>query len=156
RCARSTRGARRGPISSARRSAGRRRRRSSSSPRRPSCRRRTWPTCAPCSTRRRTAMIEAAGHSLVSWLVAGNLWTAVLLCGALVLDRALARRAHASLRIALYVPVALRVVVPLSWTLPVEHVPNVATVLPIDALAASAQPPAHAGVPWYAAVAIAY
>ena len=59
-------------------------------------------------------MIDRLGHALAAWLLPVNAWTAVLLACALLLDHALARRARASLRIALYAPVALRVLVPLQ------------------------------------------
>ncbi|HEY2510110.1 MAG TPA: M56 family metallopeptidase [Polyangiaceae bacterium] len=55
------------------------------------------------------------GQALVARLGSLNVWTAALFGGALVLDRALARRARASLRIALYAPVALRVLLPEGW-----------------------------------------
>ena len=101
-------------------------------------------------------MIDRIGHALVDWLVSVNVWTAVLLACALLLDRALARRAHASLRIALYAPVALRVLLPFSWSIPVAHAPRVAMLLPLDTLSASAAPAAAPAVPWHGLLAAAY
>jgi beta-lactamase regulating signal transducer with metallopeptidase domain len=74
-------------------------------------------------------MMAHLGQWLTSWLLPVNSWTAVLLAGALLVDRALAARSRASLRMALYAPVALRVVVPLSWSLLPLRTPRVATIL---------------------------
>jgi hypothetical protein len=100
-------------------------------------------------------MIDRLGHALVDWLVPINAWTAFLLACALLIDRALARRARASLRIALYVPVALRVLLPLSWSIPVAHVPRVATLMPLQVLSASG-PLESSGFSWPAALGLAY
>ncbi|HEY8087568.1 MAG TPA: M56 family metallopeptidase [Polyangiaceae bacterium] len=69
------------------------------------------------------------GQALSRWLLAVNAWTLALLAGALLLDRLLARRTRASWRMALYLPVALRVVLPFSWTIPVASAPRVVTFL---------------------------
>ena len=53
--------------------------------------------------------LDATGEALVLRFGLLNVWTAALLAGAALADRALAHRARASLRIALYAPVALRV-----------------------------------------------
>jgi beta-lactamase regulating signal transducer with metallopeptidase domain len=103
-------------------------------------------------------MIDRLGQSLATWLLPVNVWTAALLVCALVLDRALARHARASLRIALYAPVALRAIVPLSWSFPIAHLPRVAIHLPVDVVAGTAAS-ASASVPtapWFTLVAIAY
>lgn len=54
------------------------------------------------------------GHELLNWLVSMNAWTAGLLVGAFLLDKALAERARASWRLALYAPIGLRLLLPLS------------------------------------------
>jgi hypothetical protein len=59
-------------------------------------------------------MIDRFGHALASWLLPINVWTAALLACILLVDLALARYARASLRIALYSPILLRVVLPFS------------------------------------------
>jgi TonB family protein len=100
-------------------------------------------------------MIERLGHALVDWLVPINTWTAVLLGCALLVDRAIARRARASLRMALYVPVALRVLLPLSWSIPLAHVPRVATFMPLQMLSASG-PVESPRFGWPAALGLAY
>ncbi|HEX8792775.1 MAG TPA: M56 family metallopeptidase [Polyangiaceae bacterium] len=101
-------------------------------------------------------MIDRLGHALAAWLLPVNAWTAALLACAFLLDRALARRARASLRLALYAPVALRVLVPLSWSVHVGQLPRTAIVMPLQAL--SAVPAARvAGTSgWSAALAVVY
>jgi beta-lactamase regulating signal transducer with metallopeptidase domain len=101
-------------------------------------------------------VLDRTGHELLSWLLPVNVATAVLLACALLLDRALARRARASLRIALYAPVALRVLIPLSWTIPAAQVPSLALHIPAEALSARAAQASPAGVPWEVSVAIVY
>jgi beta-lactamase regulating signal transducer with metallopeptidase domain len=101
-------------------------------------------------------MIDRLGHALAAWLLPVNAWTAALLVCALLLDRALARRARASLRIALYVPVALRVLVPLSWSLHVARLPQAATIMPLQVLSAGGASAAMAASGWHAALAIVY
>ena len=61
---------------------------------------------------------ESFGRALVGWVGQLNFWTALLLAGALLFDRTLSRRTRASWRIALYAPVALRVLVPLGVSVP--------------------------------------
>jgi beta-lactamase regulating signal transducer with metallopeptidase domain len=105
------------------------------------------------------AALTSYGQSLASWLAAMNLWTLALLAGALLLDRALARRARASWRIALYAPIALRLLLPLSWSIPVAHAPRVVTLFtPVpDALLPPNPGPVTGPVfTWQAALAIAY
>jgi TonB family protein len=99
-------------------------------------------------------MIERLGLSLADWLVPVNAWTAALLACALLLDRTLARRTRASLRIALYAPVALRVLVPPSWSLHVAPASRLALVMPGDVLSASSVS-GHA-LPWGTVVAVVY
>jgi beta-lactamase regulating signal transducer with metallopeptidase domain len=80
-------------------------------------------------------VIDDLGHVLAAWLVRANVSTAALALAALLVDRALAHRARASLRIALYAPVALRVLAPFSWSIPVA--PSMPTLLPAETLAVS-------------------
>jgi beta-lactamase regulating signal transducer with metallopeptidase domain len=103
--------------------------------------------------------LDVFGRALWGWLGPINLWTAALLVGALLLDRALAKHARASLRIALYAPIGLRVILPLSWTIPVVHAPRVVSFLtPLPDVAApppALAPAAHAFT-WQAVLAVAY
>ena len=101
-------------------------------------------------------MIERFGQALAAWLLPVNAWTAVLLAGALLLDRALARRARASVRMALYAPIALRVLLPLSWSLAVTRVPRVAMLLPLDPLYASRVQATSSSWSPYAWLAVVY
>ncbi|AKU95094.1 Regulatory sensor-transducer, BlaR1/MecR1 family [Labilithrix luteola] len=67
-------------------------------------------------------MIESLidlGRVLVAKLLVLNVWTALLLAGAIVLDRALSPRVRASWRIALYAPLVLRVLLPGDFRLPI-------------------------------------
>jgi len=101
-------------------------------------------------------MIDRLGHLLGAWLLPVNAWTAALLACAVLLDRLLARRARASLRIALYGPVALRVLVPLSWSLHVARLPQTATIMPLQVLSASSASTATASSGWSATLASVY
>ncbi len=101
-------------------------------------------------------MIDRLGHALAAWLLPVNTWTAALLACAILLDRALARRARASLRIALYAPLALRVLVPLSWSLHVGHLPRAATIMPLQMLSAGGAPGPAATSAWHEALAVVY
>lgn len=101
-------------------------------------------------------MIERLGHALAGWLLPVNAWTAALLACALLLDRALARRARASLRMALYAPVALRVVVPLSWSLHLGHLSRAAMAMPLQMLSAGASTEARGVGGWSAGLALVY
>jgi beta-lactamase regulating signal transducer with metallopeptidase domain len=103
--------------------------------------------------------LTAWGQALASWLVPMNVWTVALLAGALLLDRALARRARASWRIVLYAPIALRLLLPLSWKIPVAHAPRVVTLLTPVPEALLPPDPAPAVAPfftWQAAFVLAY
>jgi beta-lactamase regulating signal transducer with metallopeptidase domain len=103
--------------------------------------------------------LQAFGRTLVERFGALEVWTAVLLVAALVIDRALARRARASWRMALYAPVALRVIVPLGWSLGLPAAPGLGTfVAPLVSLRAESDVAATAShaPPWYALVAVAY
>jgi hypothetical protein len=102
------------------------------------------------------AMIDRLGHALGAWLVPVNFWTAVLLGCALLVDRALARRTRASMRIALYAPVALRVLLPLSWAMPGAYVPRMAVLMPLQALSASDTRAGAPGSACYSALAALY
>jgi hypothetical protein len=100
-------------------------------------------------------MIDRVGHVIAGWILQQNAWTAVLLAVALMVDRALARRVRASTRIALYAPVALRIVLPLSWRVTLAHAP--AFLLAGDAIAAApAAGEAGGRLPWPALAAAAY
>jgi beta-lactamase regulating signal transducer with metallopeptidase domain len=101
-------------------------------------------------------MIDRLGHALAAWLLPVNAWTAALLVCAVLLDRVLARRARASLRIALYVPIALRVLVPLSWSLHVAHLPRAATIMPLQVLSVSGASAATESSAWHATLALVY
>jgi beta-lactamase regulating signal transducer with metallopeptidase domain len=101
-------------------------------------------------------VIDQLGHALAVWVVPVNAWTAALLACVVLLDRVLARRARASLRIALYAPIALRVLLPLSWSIPVAHVPGVAMFVPLEVVSASPATVASPLVPWHAALAVVY
>jgi Zn-dependent protease with chaperone function len=100
------------------------------------------------------------GHELLHWLVTMNAWTAGLLVGAFLLDKGLAGRARASWRLGLYAPVALRLLLPLSWRIPLAHAPRVVTLLtplPQGLLPPSTGLPVHApAFTWSAALVVAY
>jgi beta-lactamase regulating signal transducer with metallopeptidase domain len=100
--------------------------------------------------------IDRLGHALAGWLLPVNVWTAALLACALLFDRLLARHTRASLRIALYAPVALRALLPLSWSLPLAHVSRVATLLPLDTLSSSPPASASSAHRWHALLAVIY
>jgi beta-lactamase regulating signal transducer with metallopeptidase domain len=100
-------------------------------------------------------MTDRIGHALFDWAISANAWTALLLVCAVVLDRALVHRAHASLRMALYAPIALRVLLPFSWSIRITQAPA-AVVLPLDALSASAAPMAALVAPGHALLAVLY
>jgi beta-lactamase regulating signal transducer with metallopeptidase domain len=106
-------------------------------------------------------MIDSLGLALASWLFTVNAWTALLLAFALVVDRALARYARASLRILLYAPVGLRALLPLSWSISFAHAPRVVTVLTPVAVIPSPVPAAAALAPvpivtWHSALLAVY
>jgi beta-lactamase regulating signal transducer with metallopeptidase domain len=104
-------------------------------------------------------MIDSLGHTLLAWLLPVNAWTALLLALALLVDRALARRALASLRILLYVPVALRVLVPLSWSISVGQAPRALTLLTpfvfVPSAVRTVAAPLHV-MTWHAVLVVAY
>ncbi len=105
------------------------------------------------------AYLEPSGRALVERLGVLNMWTAALLVGALSVDRAVARRARASWRIALYAPVALRVLLPAGWTLHVASAPRVEAFLaPLARIGGSAGADVTVGTApsWYSLVAIVY
>ena len=101
-------------------------------------------------------MVDHIGHALAAWLVPINLWTAALLASAWAVDRAFGHRLRASLRIALYAPIGLRVVLPLSWSIPALRLPSVPLVLPVQSLSAGADSAAPHAALAYAALGIAY
>ena len=99
------------------------------------------------------------GHELLRWLLAMNAWTGGLLVGALLLDRALASRARASWRLALYAPVALGLLLPLSWKIPLAHTPRVVTLLTPTTEGFLRPDPAPVHAPaftWLSALVLAY
>jgi beta-lactamase regulating signal transducer with metallopeptidase domain len=102
--------------------------------------------------------LQAFGRALVEGLGMLELSTALLLAAALVLDRALARRARASWRIALYAPVVLRVIVPLGWSLGLPAAAGLGTfVAPLVTLRGSGVAAAAGHAPFsYGLVAVAY
>jgi beta-lactamase regulating signal transducer with metallopeptidase domain len=105
------------------------------------------------------AALTSWGEALLRWLLLMNAWTAGLLLGAFLLDRALAKRARASWRLALYAPVALRLLLPLSWRIPLAHTPRVVTLLipRPEVLLPTAR--GSLGAPaftWHAALVLAY
>ncbi len=73
--------------------------------------------------------LDSFGRTLVEQGILLNFWTALVLAGALVVDRILSRRVRASFRVAFYAPVALRVLLPLSWSLPIASAPRVDTFI---------------------------
>lgn len=110
--------------------------------------------------RQLAGLLESLGDALVLRSAALNFWTAALLGGALLLDRALARRARASLRIALYAPVAVRIALPLGWSLRTTGAPSVDALLaPLTTLSAQgegANVPVAFAPSWHALVAAIY
>jgi beta-lactamase regulating signal transducer with metallopeptidase domain len=101
-------------------------------------------------------VIDHFGHALAAWLVPVNAWAAALFACAWLLDRALGRRMRASFRMALYAPVALRVLLPLSWTLPGARLPGGVVLLPLQSLTGSAAPAAPALASWPAGLVAGY
>jgi Zn-dependent protease with chaperone function len=104
------------------------------------------------------SQLDTFGRALIEWFGLLNFWTAVLLAGALVLDRMLTRRARASLRIALYAPIALRIVLPLDWTIGLASGPRLGTLVAplLQIETASTDPTAGHGASWYALAAVLY
>jgi beta-lactamase regulating signal transducer with metallopeptidase domain len=100
--------------------------------------------------------LESFGRALVGWVVQQNVSTALLLVGALAFDRALARRARASLRVALYAPVALRVLLPLDWNLRIPSAPPVETIFAPLLVGARSALDAPSTLSWYALAAGLY
>ncbi len=103
--------------------------------------------------------LTAWGQSLWTWLAPTYAWTAALLVGALLIDRVLARRARAAWRIALYAPIALRLLLPLSWKIPLANAPRVVTLLTPVPEAMLPPHPALVAVPmftWQAALTVAW
>ena len=103
--------------------------------------------------------IASFGRVVVERFGLLNLWTAALLAGALVLDRALSRRARASLRILLYVPLGLRILLPLDWDIGLAGGPDAATLIaPLLEIGASrdAEPSPSPRSSWYALAATIY
>jgi beta-lactamase regulating signal transducer with metallopeptidase domain len=101
-------------------------------------------------------MVDHPGHALAAWILSVNASTAVLLIGALLIDRALGHRARASLRILLYAPLALRVLLPFSWSYSIGTMPNMATVFPLETLSASASTTKATPVSWDAILVALY
>ncbi len=106
------------------------------------------------------AQLDSLGQALVASFGPLNFWTAALLAGALVLDRALARHARAAWRIALYLPVGLRVLVPLDWSIRLATPPRLITYLapPLQLFGArsAAEPSTGHALSWHALAAMTY
>jgi len=105
------------------------------------------------------SQLESFGQALIERFGPLNLWTAALLVGALVIDHTLSRRARASFRIALYAPLALRILLPLGWSMGLATGPRVATIFaPLLLVGArpDIDPSASQGPTWRALVAVAY
>ena len=103
--------------------------------------------------------LASLGATLIERFGALNVWTAALLGGAVVLDRALARRTRASWRIALYAPVGLRILLPLDWSLRLGAAPRVdAFLAPLAHLGAApvAERAASQAPSWQALAAVTY
>ncbi len=103
--------------------------------------------------------LESSGRALAAWLGPINAWTAALLLGALLLDRALAPHARASWRLALYAPIALRLALPFGWSIHLARAPQVMTFLtprPDGDLPVVAPVAAGPAVSWHAALAVGY
>jgi hypothetical protein len=103
--------------------------------------------------------LESFGRTLVEQVLWLNFWTALLLAGALVADRMLSRRVRASFRIAFYAPVALRVLLPLSWNLPVASGSRIDTfIAPLLQVGArsGADGSASSALSWYALAPLVY
>lgn len=66
--------------------------------------------------------VSRAGGALTTWFLPTLAWTTAVLAAAVLADRALGKRARASLRIALYAAVFVRAAVPVGWRLPVAAV----------------------------------
>jgi beta-lactamase regulating signal transducer with metallopeptidase domain len=103
--------------------------------------------------------LTSIGQELVHRFTALNVWTALLLSGALAVDRLVGRRARASWRIALYAPVFLRIAIPLDWSLLPANAPQVEMIfapLLVPAIGAKVEVPQELGTPWYAIAAALY
>jgi hypothetical protein len=103
-------------------------------------------------------LIDSFGRIIVERFGLLNVWTAALLAGALLFDRALSRRARASLRIALYAPVGLRILLPLDWNVGLAGGPEAATLLaPLLRIGPSSGVEYSAWHPsWYTLAAVMY
>lgn len=65
------------------------------------------------------ATLDRWGADMLDWVLWMNLWTAMLLAGALLLDRAFRRRISASWRLVLFLTVLVRLFVPVSAHSPI-------------------------------------
>lgn len=83
--------------------------------------------------------LDAAGESLVRWVLWMNLWGVLLLAGAATLDLILRRRISAAWRLALYAPLVIRLALPVSWAAPVAWVE-----IPAPAARETSAPPTQA------------
>jgi Zn-dependent protease with chaperone function len=103
--------------------------------------------------------LDSFGRLLVDRFATLTFSTATLLAGALIVDRLVAHRARASLRIALYAPVAIRILLPLDWQIGVTEAQPVAMLfaplmhLGVDPAGDTAPPPVAS---WHALAAIVY
>jgi BlaR1 peptidase M56 len=105
------------------------------------------------------SQLESVGHVVTRRVLALNAWTGVLVVAAILLDRALARRVKASWRVALYAPVALRVLLPLDFRLPFADAARVGTFFaPLVRIGAApaADVPTWQTPSWHAVAALVY
>lgn len=103
--------------------------------------------------------LASLGQELAHRVGPLNLWTAVLLAGALTVDKLVGLRTRASWRIALYAPVLLRVAMPLDWSLRPASAPRVEMIFePLLARANDATFDASfgSGSSWFAFAAVVY
>jgi hypothetical protein len=107
--------------------------------------------------------LSSSGHALLGWVLRTNLSAAVLLIAAYAIDRGVARRTRASWRIALYAPVALRVLLGDGFGFAFQHAPRAlafltpVTLPPLPSSAASAGGSSMlAGLTWEALVSVGF
>lgn len=75
-------------------------------------------------------VLYETGQSLFTWIVAMNVWCAVLLAGILVIDHLLRHKLSAGWRIALYATLALRLAFPVAWDSPLALLTQESTLAP--------------------------
>src|SRR5262249_51750840 len=121
---------------------------------------RSSPSSARCSmprTRKEHAMIDSVidlGRVLVAKLTILNVWTAVLLAGAVAVDRAFARPVGASCAVALYAPVVLRVLLPADFGFHVAGARLDVIAAPLARISARAPEAVGASHAWLYAISV--